>query len=193
MEAISARGASSIETILGRLSRSYGQSNAIRELASSLNWNALLADGSAIAIAPFIYCGILIDQLVGRAEHRIGCVGSLSNPTEPIASLRWQYILSQGFLRALFKSVKKPADDTGLTRRHRQFTNVTPPCGVNSSKPFLLYPLPFQFLPLALFLRPDSLQLLLDGSGLDQACNELTKLLLQFLSLAVAPAFSDRL
>src|SRR5580704_14069786 len=102
-------------------------------------------------------------------------------------------MLSQGFLRAFLKFIEKGANDTGLTRRHRQFTNMTPPCGINFSEPFLLHPLSRQFLPLALFLRPDSLQLLLDGSGLDQACNQLTKLLLQFLSLAVAPAFSDRL
>ena|SRR5277367_2986747 len=98
---------------------------------------------------------------------------------------------SQGFLFAFLKFIEKPTDDTSLTRRHRQFTNVTPPCSVNSPKTFLLYPLPFQFLPLSLLLRPDPLQLLLDGSGLNQACNQLAKLFLQLLSLAVPPALSD--
>jgi hypothetical protein len=91
---------------------------------------------------------------MSRTEDGIGCVGPVSSPTKPIANLRRQFVLSQRFLCAFFKFIEKGADDTGLTRRHRQFTNVTPPCGINFSKPFLLHPLSRQFLSLPLLLSP---------------------------------------
>jgi hypothetical protein len=48
-----------------------------------------------------------------RFENWIGCVGSPSNPTEPIASLRRQFALSQRFLCAFLKFIEKRADDDG--------------------------------------------------------------------------------
>jgi hypothetical protein len=101
-------------------------------------------------------------------------------------------VLSERFLREFLKFIDKAADDTSLARRHRQFTNVMPLCGVNSSKPFLLHTLSLQLLPLPLLLGPDSLPLLPDCGGFNQTRNQIAELLFQLLPFAIAPAFLDR-
>jgi hypothetical protein len=80
-------------------------------------------------------------------------------------------VLFQRFLCAFLKFIEKGADDTSLARRHRQFTNVTPSCGVDAPKPFLLHPLSLKLQPLPFPLSPDALPLFRDCGGFNQTRN----------------------